>query len=491
MQRKFRLVLVVLAALALAIGPAGAQDAPPGPVSTPCAPGAAYDPACDVDHDGDVDVLDIQLAAGHWNQAGAWTGGDYWALGGNAGTTPGSHFLGTTDNQALEVHVGDQRALLIQRNSDSYSPNLIGGFLGNSVSAGQDGATIGGGGSPGAINSVTDDYGTVGGGVANSVTAWFGTVGGGRNNTGSGLFATVGGGEDNAASEYWATVGGGDANLASGFHATVSGGGDNTASEYWSTVGGGSTNVASGYYATVGGGHNNTASGDSSTVGGGSSNAASGGTVGGGFQNTASGGNATVGGGHNNTASGGSSTVGGGEVNTASEFYATVGGGSSNTASGWGATVPGGRQAVASHHGELAYASGGFAAAGDAQTSLYVLRRETGDETLTELFLDGVNNRLTLAADRVMTFDILVVASHRFGGGSSAGYQVAGVIRNIGGATAFVGTPLKTVLGENVAGWDVQLEASDALDALVVKVQGSSGTTIRWVASVRTVEVGR
>ncbi len=76
-------------------------------------------------------------------------------------------------------------------------------------------------------------------------------------------------------------------------------------------------------------------------------------------------------------------------------------------------------------------------------------------------------------------------------GGSSAGYQVAGVIRNIGGVTAFVGTPIKTVLGENVAGWDVQVEAEDTLDALVVKVQGSNGATIRWVTSVRTVEVGR
>ncbi|QLQ04768.1 MAG: hypothetical protein HZY76_00750 [Anaerolineae bacterium] len=64
------------------------------------------------------------------------------------------------------------------------------------------------------------------------------------------------------------------------------------------------------------------------------------------------------------------------------------------------------------------------------------------------------------------------------------------MIRNIGGVTSFVGTPVKTVLGENVAGWDVQVETDDAL-ALVVKVQGSSGTTIRWVASVRTVEVGR
>ena len=45
-----------------------------------CTQGAAYDPACDVNHDGMVDVLDIQLTAGHWNQTGTWTGGDGWLL---------------------------------------------------------------------------------------------------------------------------------------------------------------------------------------------------------------------------------------------------------------------------------------------------------------------------------------------------------------------------------------------------------------------------
>ncbi len=35
----------------------------------------------------------------------------FWKLGGNAGTTPGTDFLGTTDNQALELKVNGQRAL--------------------------------------------------------------------------------------------------------------------------------------------------------------------------------------------------------------------------------------------------------------------------------------------------------------------------------------------------------------------------------------------
>jgi hypothetical protein len=38
-----------------------------------CTSAGGYDPACDVDHDGDIDVSDIQLTAGHWNYTGTWT----------------------------------------------------------------------------------------------------------------------------------------------------------------------------------------------------------------------------------------------------------------------------------------------------------------------------------------------------------------------------------------------------------------------------------
>lgn len=45
------------------------------PQTAACTPGAAYNPACDVDHDGDVDIFDIQLAAGHWGQTGTYSAG--------------------------------------------------------------------------------------------------------------------------------------------------------------------------------------------------------------------------------------------------------------------------------------------------------------------------------------------------------------------------------------------------------------------------------
>ncbi len=60
------LVLILLATLTAVAAAA--------PLAGPCIPGAAYDPACDVNQDGTVSVLDIQLAAGHWNQSGTFVG---------------------------------------------------------------------------------------------------------------------------------------------------------------------------------------------------------------------------------------------------------------------------------------------------------------------------------------------------------------------------------------------------------------------------------
>ena len=93
MHRKLSVFLSVLA-LSLAAGTTVA--------AAPCAFGAEYDPTCDVNQDGTIDVLDIQLTAGHWDQAGTWTGGgDGWLLTGNGGTDPTTNFVGTTDGQPL------------------------------------------------------------------------------------------------------------------------------------------------------------------------------------------------------------------------------------------------------------------------------------------------------------------------------------------------------------------------------------------------------
>ena len=283
--------------------------------------------------------------------------------------------------------------------------------------------------------------------------------------------------EPNATSPNLIGGNSGNSVTAGMYGATISGGGSS-----------GSPNRVTGHYGTVGGGNSNEASGETSTVGGGENNTAGGDTtvVGGGYLNAASGYIATVGGGNSNDASGDASTVAGGSQNEASGYIATVGGGETNTASGSFSTVPGGRGAEAWQYGQMAYASGSFGASGDAQASLYVLRNTSTGTAWTELFLNGTYDRLNLATDQAVAFDILIVGSTD--AGESAGYRIQGLIENIGGVTALIGTPSVTVLGEDDTAWNVQVLADNTNDALLIEVMGNS-ETIRWVASVQTAEV--
>jgi hypothetical protein len=429
-----------------------------------------------------------------------------------AGTAAGPFIVtGPEAGGGPEVRVFDALTGALQFSFFAFDPGFLGGVRVSTVDANGDGVpdvivTAGPGGGPhlrvfdgaalqtGQIVELVGIFAydpglRAGMFVAGGTPAPAGS--GGQNNTAPGPVAVVGGGQGNTAGGTAATVGGGDGNTAGGNWATVAGGQGNTTGDF-GVVGGGKNNTAQ-FGGFVGGGEGNTAGSGRSVVGGGFNNTASGSVaaVGGGLNNTASGSGATVGGGSNNTASGRRATVGGGETNTASSFYATVGGGVENTAAGVAATVPGGYRALAALDGQMAYASGSFAASGDAQTSLFVLRNTTVDATPTELLLDGVFIRLTLDAGRTMTFDVLVVA--RSTANQSAGYQVRGVLENVGGTASLVGAPAVTTLGEDVAGWDVTAVATNNNGAggLGVRVTGAAATTIRWVASVRTAEVAQ
>jgi hypothetical protein len=208
-----------------------------------------------VNRDNVIDIVDIMLVASKWRQEGTWTS-DNWSLTGNPNTALGTNFLGTTNNVALEVRVNNQRALRIEPSTST--PNLIGGHGGNSVAGGVAGATIGGGGQTGAINRVTADFATVGGGEGNTAMGFAATIGGGETNAALGFAATVGGGANNMAGNVagnanFATVGGGIANVASSEHATVGGGISNTASGKRATVPGGNENAAAGDYSFAAG----------------------------------------------------------------------------------------------------------------------------------------------------------------------------------------------------------------------------------------------
>ena len=146
-------------------------------------------------------ILIATMSTGLWCAAQAQD----WEITGNAGTSPPQHFLGTTDNAALELRVNNERAL---RMEPKASPNLIGGYVGNAADAAATGATIGGGGNDGAENRVLGNYGTVSGGLGN---------------TAAGPYASVGGGYANEARGNWSTVAGGSRNTAAGDYSFAAG----------------------------------------------------------------------------------------------------------------------------------------------------------------------------------------------------------------------------------------------------------------------------
>jgi hypothetical protein len=294
-----------------------------------------------------------------------------WNTNGNAGTSPNNgNFLGTTDNQPLEIHVNKLRAMRYEPGGASAyvgngvptgAPNVIGGSPVNFVASGVVGAVIAGGGATnynfgiGYTNSITADFGTIGGGNGNTIqtNAYDSTIGGGGGNT-------------IQINAYYSTIGGGDYNTiqTNASYSTIGGGGGNTiqtnASD--STIGGGNINTiqANANESTIGGGIYNTIqtnSGDS-TIGGGNDNTiavnAGNSTIGGGLYNTIQtiaycsaigGGNyntiqtnaydSTIGGGLDNTIQTNAycSTIGGGNINAVgiNDAFSTIGGGGGNT----------------------------------------------------------------------------------------------------------------------------------------------------------------
>jgi hypothetical protein len=214
------------------------------------------------------------------------TGGD-WSLTGNSGTNAAQNFIGTTDNQALELRVAGLPALRIEPSASTgtdMAPTVVLGYEGNflgGLGGPPQGAVVAGGGLKGGLsrpNRVFANFGTVSGGAGNQVTGsgQDATISGGVENTAGGQDSTVGGGAGNSAGANGSTVGGGQSNSASGAQSTVSGGQNNFASGVQSTVSGGRSNVASGFMSTIVGGFQNGASGILSTVGGGQNNQAGG-----------------------------------------------------------------------------------------------------------------------------------------------------------------------------------------------------------------------
>lgn len=265
----------------------------------------------------------------------------FWRTGGNAGTTPGANFLGTLDNQPLDLKVNGLRVLRLEPANDQnggFVPNLIGGHQDNTVAPGITASVIGGGGGLGLSNTIASTECVIAGGFLNRI------------HDGNAHACAIGGGFDNVIQSGSArsVIAGGHANRigAAAQGAAISGGENQVVADdaAWGAIGGGANNTVRGMAATISGGffnlvqtgalHSVIAGGLANLIG---TNSLSGVIGGGDFQVIANAvPRATIGGGVNNAIHGSASTIGGGEANTIESAgdHCTIAGGGFNRIAG-------------------------------------------------------------------------------------------------------------------------------------------------------------
>ncbi len=251
---------------------------------------------------------------------------NFWQTGGNAGTTPGGQFLGTSDNQPLEFKVNGARALRLEPTAGA--PNVIGGAANNQITA----PSAGGGVLSGSGHRIynASDYSVIAGGFSNriQISSPGGFIGGGQFNwiVNSSTNSVIGGGAFNQITDPHSFIGGGAEQTNRSSFAFIGGGQDNlvdTDSDY-SAIGGGRDNTiaANSLYATIAGGYLNDigTNSDYSAISGGINNNIAANAL---YATIAGGGANDIG------TSADYSAIGGGRVNTiaATSLYATIAGG--------------------------------------------------------------------------------------------------------------------------------------------------------------------
>ena len=211
---------------------------------------------------------------------------DLWKLGGNAGTTPGTHFLGTTDPQPVEVRANNSRALQLIPQTNGVV-QIIAGYRSNEITGAQSaGSVIAGGGREPEIrynprdNIWTTNYrhqvvsaafSFIGGGIANTNQSDYSVVAGGyanRIDTNVPNSVIAGGGLNQILSQsnfiqYGNTIGGGGYNkIEDATQSTIAGGvsGGIGPASLNATIGGGNYNKIQSWttYCTIAGGNGNT-----------------------------------------------------------------------------------------------------------------------------------------------------------------------------------------------------------------------------------------
>jgi len=146
-----------------------------------------------------------------------------------------------------------------------------------------------------------------------------------------------------------------------------------------------------------------------------------------------------------------------------------------------------GAGAVAYHAGERVLSCGNFSANGDCEFIEMLARRSVAhidNSTWYELFIDGSSTRITIPADSVWYFYVIVLAT-TVDVGTVAQYYTDGMIKRVGNTTSAPVLDAVSSVYEGDAAWNIRCSADDTNEALKIEVLGNTGQTIRWSAWVR------
>ena len=182
--------------------------------------------------------------------------------------------------------------------------------------------------------------------------------------------------------------------------------------------------------------------------------------------------------------------VAGGTQGEVAADYSAVVGGQNNKASAMN-TLATGLDADARIPGGVTRGAGKFLSAGDAQSTITVMKKQTVDANPHSLLATSLNLTLGIPDQTTWLFSALIVARRVDADGESAAYKLEGCVDRQTGAntTALVGAVAKTAIAEDAAAWDVGATADTTNGRLNLLVTGEAGKTINWVARVTLVEV--
>jgi len=143
--------------------------------------------------------------------------------------------------------------------------------------------------------------------------------------------------------------------------------------------------------------------------------------------------------------------------------------------------------------GQYVRSEGKFLYNGDSQASQFILRNSTNNSASWTTLKNNGSDAILLASNRTYSFTINIVGRSTTSN-SNAAYKLEGLLYNDGYGSSIIGTPIKTIIGENNSSWDIRVlisgGGSGLSDYLLTQVAGDVSNSINWIAKVDLLEVG-